>query len=58
MNDQCLLVKTLAAKGPSPVPLHPCCTAAVVALQDRDRPTAVWLCPLEDEEQRPQVGAP
>ena len=50
MNDVCLLVQALTATGPSPVPLHPCCTAAIVALHDRDRPEATWLCPVEEQE--------
>jgi hypothetical protein len=51
MNDQCLLMRALTAPGPTPVPLHPCCTAALVALHNRDRPEALWLCPVEEEEQ-------
>ncbi|HEY0536695.1 MAG TPA: hypothetical protein VGD29_34365 [Actinoplanes sp.] len=50
MNDRCLLIKALTASGPCAVPLHPCCTAAIVALHDRDRPDAIWLCPVEEEE--------
>jgi hypothetical protein len=50
MNDVCLLVKALATTGPSPVPLYPCCMAAVVALHDRDRPDGTWLCPVEEQE--------
>jgi hypothetical protein len=51
MNDRCLLMKTLTASGPTPVPLRPCCMAALVALHNRDRPEAIWLCPVEEEEQ-------
>jgi hypothetical protein len=60
MNDRCLLIRALATKGPSPVPLHPCCTAALVALHDRDRPDAIWLCPVEEEEELrlDQAGTP
>ena len=50
MNDRCRLIASLSAKGPVPVPLHPCCMTALVALHDRDRPDAVWLCPLEEQD--------
>ena len=49
MNDDvCRLIKLMTATGPAPVPLDPCCMAAVVAMCDRDRPDAVWLCPVEE----------
>jgi hypothetical protein len=48
MNDQCRLIKSLSTRGPAPVPLSPCCMAALIALQDRDRPDTVWLCPFEE----------
>jgi hypothetical protein len=57
MNDFCRLVKAFAARGPSAVPLHPCCVAALVALQDRDRPDTTWLCPIEEQE-NDRVGPP
>jgi hypothetical protein len=50
MNDVCLLIKALAATGPTPVPWQQCCTAAIVALHDQDQPDGVWLCPLEENE--------
>ena len=51
MNDDvCRLIKSIAAPGPTPVPLHPCCMAALVAMLDRDRPDAAWICPVEEEE--------
>jgi hypothetical protein len=49
MNTSCLLMKALAA-GPSPVPLWPCCTAAIVAMHDPDRPEEIWLCPAEERD--------
>jgi hypothetical protein len=50
MNDICLLVKALIAKGPAAVPLKPCCTAAIVAMHDRDLDESTWLCPVEEAE--------
>jgi hypothetical protein len=50
VNASCLLIKALTATGPSPVPLSPCCTAALVAMHDPDRPEEVWLCPLEEQQ--------
>lgn len=48
--DVCRLISTIAAPGPTPVPLRPCCMAAVIAMLDRDRPDTVWVCPMEEDE--------
>jgi hypothetical protein len=56
MNDQCLLIRALTTNGPSPMPLRPCCTTALVALHDRDRTEASWLCPLEEEERETHLA--
>jgi hypothetical protein len=50
VNDRCYLITALASPGPAPVPLHPCCTAALVALHNRNLPDTTWLCPLEEQE--------
>jgi len=50
VNAACLLMKTLAASGPSLAPLKQCCAAALIAQRDPDQPAAIWLCPLEEQE--------
>jgi hypothetical protein len=50
MNDRCQLITSLASRGPAPVPLRPCCMAALVALHNRNLPDTTWLCPVEEQE--------
>jgi hypothetical protein len=50
MNAGCLLMKTIATSGPSPVSLRQCCVAALIAQHDPDEPDGIWLCPIEEHE--------